>query len=99
MATKQRTSTKLAKRPTKRAAAGAAKASAAAKAPKASAPAKAAATNGSGRVRRVRMGRLDLEFHEPIEESPEKRAAGIRRAATRIKTTAVIDSIHPGQEY
>jgi hypothetical protein len=92
MATKQRTSTKLAKRTTKRAAAGAAKASGVAKAPKAPSAAKAAAkaapTNGGGRVRRVRMGRLDVEVHEPIEESPEKRAAGIRRAATRIKTTA-----------
>jgi hypothetical protein len=81
MATKQRTS---AKRPSKRAVSG---------------TAKAAATNGGGRVRRVRMGRLDVEVHEPIEESPEERAAGIRRAATRIKTTAIIDTIHPGQEY
>jgi hypothetical protein len=83
MATKQRTSTKS---PTKRAAAGAAKASAAAK---------AAASNGGGRVRRVRMGRLDLEFHEPAEKDPKKRAAAIRRAGSIVKTTAVIDTIHP----
>jgi len=85
MATKQRTSTK---RPNKRPASGIAKASAPGKAPKASGAANGAASNGGGRVRRVRMGRLDLEFHEPIEESPEKRAEGIRRAGTRIKTTA-----------
>jgi len=90
MAVKQKTSTKP---PAKRAArvaaksAGAPKTAGPAKAPKASGAAKAAATNGGGRVRRVRMGRLDLEFHEPIEESPEERAAGIRRAGTRIKTT------------
>jgi hypothetical protein len=95
MATKQRASTKLTKRP-KRAATGAAKASGLTKA---SGAAKAAASNGGGRVRRVRMGRLDVEVHEPAEQDPQKRAEAIRRAATRIKTTAVIDSIHPGQEY
>jgi hypothetical protein len=84
MAAKAQTSTKPTKRPTKRAASGAAK---------------AAASNGGGRVRRVRMGRLDVEVHEPAEKDPKKRAEAIRRAATRIKTTAVIDSIHPGQEY
>jgi hypothetical protein len=33
------------------------------------------------------MGRLDLEFHEPAEKDPQKRAEAIRRAGTRIKTT------------
>ena len=84
MAAKAQTSTKPKKRPTKRATAGAAK---------------AAASNGGGRVRRVRMGRLDVEVHEPAEKDPKKRAEAIARAATRIKTTAVIDTIHPGQEY
>jgi len=50
-------------------------------------------------VRRVRMGRLDLEFHEPAEKDPKKRAAAIRRAGSIIETTAIIDTIHPGQEY
>jgi hypothetical protein len=87
MAVKQQRSTK---RPTKRAASGAAKASGAVK---------AAASNGGGRVRRVRMGRLDVEVHEPAEKDPKKRAAAIRRAGSIIETTAVIDTIHPGQEY
>jgi hypothetical protein len=47
----------------------------------------------------VRMGRLDLEFHEPAEKDPKKRAEAINRAATRIKTTAVVDTIHPDWEY
>lgn len=87
MAAKQKMSTK---RPAKRVASGSAKASGAAK---------AAASNGGGRVRRVRMGRLDLEFHEPAEKDPKKRAAAIRRAGSIIETTAIIDTIHPGQEY
>ena len=90
MAATAQTSTKPTKRPTKRAAAGTAKVSGAAK---------AAASNGGGRVRRVRMGRLDVEVHEPAEKDPKKRVEAVRRAATRIKTTAVIDTIHPGQEY
>jgi hypothetical protein len=90
MATKQRTSTKPTKRPTKRAAAGSAKASG---------PAKAAASNGGGRVRRVRMGRLDVEVHEPAETDPKKRAKAIDEATSLIKSTAQIDTIHPGQEY
>ena len=77
-------------RSTKRATAGAAKASGATK---------AAASNGGGRVRRVRMGRLDVEVHEPAEKDPKKRAAAIRRAGSIIKTTAIVDTIHPGQEY
>jgi len=87
MATKQKSSTKV---PAKRAAAGAAKASG---------PAKAAASNGGGRVRRVRMGRLDVEVHEPAEKDPKKRAEAVKRATSRIKSTAIIDTIHPGQEY
>ena len=73
-------------RSTKRAATGPAKASG---------PAKAATRNGGGRVRRVRMGRLDVEVHEPAEKDPKKRVEAVERAATRIKTTAVIDTIHP----
>jgi len=65
----------------------------------ASGAAKAAASNGGGRVRRVRMGRLDVEVHEPAEKDPKKRAAAIRQAGSIIKTTAIIDTIHPGQEY
>jgi hypothetical protein len=45
------------------------------------------------------MGRLDVEVHEPAEKDPKKRAAAIRRAGSIVKTTAIIDSIHPGQEY
>jgi hypothetical protein len=86
MATKQRTSTKPTKRPTKRATAGAAKASGAAKA---AASNGGAPPGGSGSlVRRVRMGRLDVEVHEPAEKDPKKRAEAVERAATRIKTTA-----------
>jgi hypothetical protein len=84
MATKQRTSTK---RPTKRAVAGPAKASGVAKAPKTSAPAKAAASNGGGRVRRVRMGRLDVEVHEPAEKDLQKRLEAVDKATSMIKTT------------
>jgi hypothetical protein len=89
MAAKEQTSTKPTKRPTKRAVAGAAKASG---------PAKAAASNGGGRVRRVRMGRLDVEVHEPAETDPKKRVESVRRAATRIKTTARIDTITLGRD-
>jgi hypothetical protein len=85
MATKQKSSTK---RPPKRVASGAVEAAV-----------KVAPTNGGGRVRRVRMGRLDVEVHEPAEKDPKKRVESVERAATRIKTTAVIDTIHPGQEY
>jgi hypothetical protein len=41
------------------------------------------------------MGRLDVEVHEPAEKDPKKRVEAVERAATRIKTTAVIDTIHP----
>jgi hypothetical protein len=50
-------------------------------------------------VRRVRMGRLDVEVHEPAEKDPKKRAEAVKRATSRIKSTAIIDTIHPGQEY
>jgi hypothetical protein len=87
MAVKQMSSTKS---PTKRAASRPAKASGAAK---------TAASNGGGRVRRVRMGRLDVEVHEALITDPKEREESFRRAASRIKTTAIIDTIHPGQEY
>jgi hypothetical protein len=38
-------------------------------------------------------------IHKPTETDPKKRAESVSRAATRIKTTARIDTIHPGQEY
>jgi hypothetical protein len=38
-------------------------------------------------------------IHKPTETDPKKRAESVRRAATRIKTTARIDTIHPDQEY
>jgi hypothetical protein len=34
------------------------------------------------------MGRLNLEFHEPAEKDPQKRAEAIRQAGSMIKTTA-----------
>lgn len=47
-------------------------------------------------------GRVTVDWrsrvHKPTETDPKKRAESIRRAATRIKTTARIDTIHPGQE-
>jgi hypothetical protein len=91
MAVKQKTSTK---RPAKHVARVAAKSArtpktaGSPKAPKASAPAKAAATNGGGRVRRVRMGRLDVEVHEPAEKDLQKRLEAIDKATSMVKTTA-----------
>jgi hypothetical protein len=99
MAVKQQRSTK---RPTKRAASVAPKPTRAAKAAEPTNSAglvKVAASNGGGRVRRVRMGRLNVEVHEPAEKDPKKRVEAVERAATRIKTTAIVDTIHPGQEY
>jgi hypothetical protein len=37
-------------------------------------------------------------MHKPTETDPEKRAESIERAATRIKTTARIDTITLGRE-
>lgn len=37
-------------------------------------------------------------IHEPIEKDPKKREESIDRAATRIKTTARIDTITLGRE-
>lgn len=37
-------------------------------------------------------------IHKPTETDPNKRAESIERAATRIKTTARIDTITLGQE-
>ncbi len=68
---------------------------AASRSAKASGATKVAVSNGTGRVRRVRMGRLDLEFHEPAEKDPKKRAEAIREATSMIKTTARLSSIHP----
>lgn len=34
-----------------------------------------------------------------VNDPPKKRVESVERAATRIKTTARIDTIHPGQEY
>ena len=38
-------------------------------------------------------------IHQPTITDPKKRAEVIDRATTRIKTTARIDTIHPGEEY
>jgi hypothetical protein len=38
-------------------------------------------------------------LHKPTETDPKKRAEAIRQAGSIIKTTARIDTIHPGQEY
>ena len=50
-----------------------------------------------------RNGRAPIDWrsriHKPAEADPKKRAESVKRAATRIKTTARIDTIHPGQEY
>jgi hypothetical protein len=50
-----------------------------------------------------RNGRAPIDWrsriNKPTETDPKKRAESVRRAATRIKTTARIDTIHPGQEY
>jgi hypothetical protein len=37
-------------------------------------------------------------LHTPAESDPKKRAQAIRRAATRIKTTARIDTITLGRD-
>lgn len=50
-----------------------------------------ASRNGNGRVPIDWRSRI----HEPAEKDPKKRAASINRAATRIKTTARLSSIHP----
>jgi hypothetical protein len=36
--------------------------------------------------------------HTPVETDPKKRAQAIRRASTRIKTTARIDTISLGRD-
>ena len=50
--------------------------------------------NGNGRVPIDWRSRI----HEPTEKDPQKRAESIDRAATRIKTTARIDTITLGRE-
>jgi hypothetical protein len=39
-----------------------------------------------------------LDLHTPAETDPKKRVAAVRRAATRIKTTARIDTITLGRD-
>jgi hypothetical protein len=50
--------------------------------------------NGNGRVPIDWRSRI----HEPTEKDPKKREESIDRAATRIKTTARIDTITLGRE-
>ena len=50
--------------------------------------------NGNGRAPIDWRSRL----HEPTEKDPKKREESIDRAATRIKTTARIDTITLGRE-
>ena len=51
---------------------------------------------------RNELGRAPIDWrsriHEPIEKDPKKREESIDRAATRIKTTARIDTITLGRE-
>jgi hypothetical protein len=53
------------------------------------------ATSPAGQVA-ARNGRLRL--NRPAESDPQKRVEAVRRAATRIKTTARIDTITLGQD-
>lgn len=50
--------------------------------------------NGNGRAPIDWRSRI----HKPTETDPDKRAESIERAATRIKTTARIDTITLGRE-
>lgn len=53
-------------------------------------------------VLRNEPGRAPIDWrsriHKPIEKDPKKREESIDRAATRIKTTARIDTITLGRE-
>lgn len=53
-----------------------------------------ASRNGNGRVPIDWRSRI----HEPAEKDPKKREKSIDRAATRIKTTARIDTVTLGRE-
>jgi hypothetical protein len=63
----------------------------------------AAKRQTSSRRAASRNGRVAIDWrsriHKPTETDPKKRVESVERAATRIKTTARIDTIHPGQEY
>jgi hypothetical protein len=63
----------------------------------------AAKRQASSRNAVSRNGRVTVDWrsriHKPTEMDPKKRVEAVERAATRIKTTARIDTIHPGQEY
>lgn len=56
------------------------------------------AASGAAKVA-ANNGRRRLRFNKPAEPDPQKRVEAVERAATRIKTTARIDTISPGQEY
>jgi hypothetical protein len=63
----------------------------------------AAKRQTSSKARGVQNGRTTVDWrsrvHKPVETDPKKRAAAIKRAGSIVKTTARIDTIHPGQEY
>jgi hypothetical protein len=42
--------------------------------------------------------RWRARVHKPTETDPKKREAAIDRAASRIKTTAHIDTVSPGRD-